>query len=212
MGVVRTNGAGTAAEAAAASALLGALLPAALLPAAVSSGAGSASTAGRAGTIVGGSAGPSIECLLVWLAGLGLVEAADLAAVGLDDMELERVCAEQDGVLQQLARRALAGRQLSQREVAGLLRARLAEVCLAATTPLELARVARALKWLPGWVWEAGAPWRTPEQRRSQQAAQGQPPAVPAPQRMDDILARLQQLRNAPPANRAERRRQQARG
>ena len=94
--------------------------------------------------------------LLLWLAGLGLIDEAAFEAAGLDRAALDRLRADHGAELIELKQLTLCGERLTQAQLAALLRPRIAEISLSAATPGDMARVSRALRWLPGWIWGTG--------------------------------------------------------
>jgi hypothetical protein len=164
-----------------------------------------------------------LDVLLLWLVSAGVLEEQALGSCGISPTELLNLRDEYRAELAELRRLALCGDYLAQDRLAGLLRGRITEVCLAATTPADLARVSRSLRWLPTWVWTAGQPWRTPDERRRaaeerQRAAQQRAHPLQAMAggkvRLADLLAAAGPLTmsDLPHINRAARRRQAKQG
>ena len=106
-----------------------------------------------------------LDAMLLWMAGAGVIPESALSACGIDAQRLEQLHTDHAAELIELKRLSLCGDYLCRSMVARLLRPRLTEICLAAATPVELARITRALKNLPEWVWTEGAPWRGAEER-----------------------------------------------
>ena len=106
-----------------------------------------------------------LDAMLLWMAGAGVIPESALVACGIDAARLAELQTDHAAELIELKRLSLCGDYLCRAMVARLLRPRLTEICLAAATPVELARVTRALKNLPEWVWTEGAPWRGAEER-----------------------------------------------
>jgi hypothetical protein len=103
--------------------------------------------------------------LLLWLIDGGVIAPHALERAGVAAEAVDELRANHGPEQREIAQLMLCGDHLTKEHLACLLRPRLSEVCLAASTPAEAARVARVLQWMPEWVWSAGDPARGPQSR-----------------------------------------------
>jgi hypothetical protein len=168
---------------------------------------------GRQAAVGDHGIGRGAEQLLLWLVAClaGLPEAA-LAGLGLSGVELDAFQARFGSELDDMRLLRQTGLHMTRRRLAELLRARVSSMSLTASTPAELASVARTVKTLPDWVWDdavvAVDNGVQPEQATITRTADGavfaswEGGSAPSSALLDSVFG--------PALNRAERRRREA--